>query len=76
MTQHTPCGCRVKSVQFSLGNPNGQFEVVYCPTHALAPEMAEALRRLIHAIEVRKRHPRNILGAMVQARALLARLEG
>lgn len=40
MSDHTPgrCGCRVVGPL--------PFHTLYCPTHALAPELAEALREM------------------------------
>ena len=77
-TQHTPgpCGCRVKSVQFSPGNPNGQFEVVYCPTHELAPEMVKILKVLACIADNDGPLATAYRHECEKARALLARLEG
>ena len=77
--QHTPgsCGCRIKSVRFSPGNPNGQFEVIYCSLHAAAPEMLDFISTDLMNFWPDKvqAHP-DVKILLAKARALLARVEG
>jgi hypothetical protein len=89
MSQHTPgpCACRYewqanRIYGTSVSVPVGR--IVYCPTHATAPEMASALREMLKAADelmtefVSKKRAANwgvINAAMVAASALLARTE-
>lgn len=38
------CGCKIESVG---ANPLPQRKIVFCPLHAAAPEMREALAKLV-----------------------------
>lgn len=76
-----PCDCKVKSVRFSPGNPDGQFEVVYCPLHVAAPKMLEELREALlwwhHRQDITRKHPQPTEPTWVTgARALVAKIEG
>jgi hypothetical protein len=71
-----PCGCYIR--QYEDENSDGPGEIIYCPTHAAAPELRAIIQRLL----VEMSEIMNIVAGHInydviaQARALLARLEG
>jgi hypothetical protein len=80
--RHTPgpCGCDTRyAVERQVG-VLPPIDIIYCPTHALAPEMADAIREMVaaqHAWERGgSREAPRVRVAHEQLRALLARLEG
>ena len=47
------CGCKVRSYHYTYGTISpGQDDIIYCPLHASAEAMLEALRRLADAAGV------------------------
>lgn len=76
MSEHTPgsCGCRVASdTDYSRQHPR----IIYCPTHAAAPDMAkkylESIERIVDSIESLAREIREDLSA---ERAAIAKAKG
>lgn len=82
--RHTPgpCRCRVKNVRFSPGNPNGQFEVVYCVTHAKAREMRDTIKALLTCLDYLDADSADpderkaVDDTLAEARTLLREIEG
>ena len=72
-TNHKICGCRVSC----LGDQEHEPRITYCPIHAAAPEMAEALSILVgHMAASRHLYAQEWYDDIARARALLRRLEG
>ncbi len=63
-----PCGCRIK-------REHGIIYLEYCPKHAAAPDMYEALKAIISAVEKGK-SVSAFVPALKAAKEALAKAEG
>lgn len=76
MAAPAPCGCRVDESPSML-------RIVYCPTHAAAPELLAALKDSLAGLEEFRRvyQPASFVGSTIteycdKARAAIAKAEG
>ena len=73
-----PCGC-----EQGVYCPNGGYDIVYCPTHASAPALLEALEHLEKEARRLRVHSscaecaeHDVYGALFQARAAIKQAKG